>query len=462
MLNRVVDLSIKTLAEAYVAGTYTPTQMVHDLYQKITDHGDANIWTSLIPKEQALAAAKALQAEHLPGSLPLYGIPFGVKDNIDVAGVNTSCSCEGYRRLLVETAEVVQSALDAGAILIGKNSLDQFATGLSGTRVLNGHCLNPFDHDVIPGGSSSGSGVAVASGLISFAIGTDTGGSGRIPAAMNNVVGIKPSLGSLSDHGVVHNSRFLDTPSVFAQTVADGRRVFEALIDPSQPFFQRQGGPVGSHLAKREIEPFVFATPMSEQLEFFGDEYSPTEYAKAIEVLISIGGIHQPIDCSWLDEASRIPFDTGLLAERHFNYGEIIDDCGDNVHPALVQTLKKAAAYTSNDVIQAVYSLKDLRRDVYKRLAGIDLLVTPTVAHSFKCSEIKASPVTNNHKVGHYTYFVSPLDLCAVAAPVSIKQDGVPFGISIIGFSGKDSFVMSVAQEFTSALNLPPGIDAKS
>ncbi len=455
----VQDFSLTTLSKRYQAQTLSPVDMVVDLFAAIRRCPDDAIWTTLLDEATCLAAARSLQNRPGAKDLPLYGIPFSVKDNIDVAGINTGCSCEGYRRMPTTTATAVKQALDAGAILIGKNSLDQFATGLSGTRVLQPHCINPFNPDVIPGGSSSGSGVAVALGLVSFSIGTDTGGSGRIPAAMNNVVGIKPTLGTLSDQGVVHNSRFLDTISIFAQTVFDGQWIYQALLDPTAMVNRLNAGQAVRSTSEAS---FVFGIPAPQQLEFYGDTCAEQAFTDAIKTLQDIGGEHRTIDFSSFEEAGTLPFDSGLLSERHFNFGEIAQTCPEAVHPALLDTLEKAAGYSRDDLIKAIYRMKDVRTEAHRKLDGLDCLVVPTVAKSFKCSELLESPVKNNHKVGHYTYFVNPMDLCAVAVPATIKSDGVPFGITLVGRPGNDMAIQRLATRFQAAVGLQPGIDAKS
>lgn len=455
-MSTVQNLSLNTLHERYRRGDYSPAEMIKDVFASIRKCSDNHIWTTLLDESACLAAAAALEKRQGAAQLPLFGIPFSVKDNIDTAGINTSCSCTAFQRMPGENAAIVQQAIDAGAILIGKNSLDQFATGLSGTRVVQPHCTNPFDQAVIPGGSSSGSGVAVARGLVTFAIGTDTGGSGRIPAAMNNIVGIKPTLGTLSDHGVVHNSRFLDTTSVFAQTVAEGQLIFETLLDPSSTVNRlNRDRPASS-------KQFNFCVPDLKQLDFFGDKQSEDAFSSAISTLQSIGGAGHTIDLQVFAEARSMPFDSGLLAERYFNYGDVLASGDEALHPALKSTLQKAADYSRDDLISALYRMKDLRASAQKQLSGMDCLVLPTVARSFTCEEIRQDPITNNHKIGHYTYFVNPLDLCAVAVPAAIKPDGVPFGISLIGLPGTDAVVQSIATRFQHAEKLKPGIDAIS
>lgn len=458
----VHDFSLTALSQQYREKTLSPVDMVTELYATIRRCSDTAIWTTLLDEATCLAAAQALQNQPGATGLPLYGIPFSVKDNVDVAGINTGCSCIGYERMPTTTATTVQKALDAGAILIGKNSLDQFATGLSGTRVMQPHCLNPFDPDVIPGGSSSGSGVAVARGLVSFSIGTDTGGSGRIPAAMNNVVGIKPTLGTLSDQGVVHNSRFLDTLSVFSQTVTEGQWIYRALLDPAATVNRLNASETEQTNSPTDPTRFVFGTPDSRQLEFYGDTDAEKAFDDAVETLQAMGGEHRPIDFTPFADAGTLPFDSGLLAERHFNFGEIAQTCPDAVHPALLSTLEKAAGYSRDDLIRAIYQMKDVRAEAHRHLEGLDCLVVPTVAKSFTCNELRESPVTNNHKVGHYTYFVNPMNLCAVAVPATIKPDGVPFGITLVGRPGNDTAIQELATRFQTRVGLPPGTDARS
>ena len=228
-------LDFKTLREQFRSGEVKPIDVVEEVFRRIDERGEDHVWISLLPRDEVRARAIALgDCADKINSLPLYGLTFGIKDNVDVQGISTTCGCPGYSTVPARSAVAVQRAIDAGAVFIGKQSLDQFATGLNGTRTLGGHCKNTVDPTLIPGGSSSGSGVAVAAGLVSFSLGSDTGGSGRVPAAMNNIVGLRPSMGLVSADGMVVNNRAFDCIPIFTLHVDDALAVLGVIADDEQ------------------------------------------------------------------------------------------------------------------------------------------------------------------------------------------------------------------------------------
>src|SRR5690349_2326944 len=309
-----LDLTLTTLRGLYEARRLTPTQLVESLIAVRNTFDDHHIWISQVSDEELRARARQLETFE-PGSLPLYGIPFASKDNIDFAGLPTTAACPAFAYRPGSSAPVVQALLDAGAIAIGKTNLDQFATGLVGTRSPHGACRNAFDPQFISGGSSSGSAVAVALGLASFALGTDTAGSGRIPAAFNNLIGYKPTLGLLSMRGVVPACRTLDTVSVFALTAEDAERVGKVAArfdagDPwsrPMPLAERRGWGTGS---------FSFAVPREAQLEFFGNDAYAGLFRGAIARLESLGGVAREVDVAPLLETARLLYEGPWVAER--------------------------------------------------------------------------------------------------------------------------------------------------
>lgn len=457
-----IGFDISKLQDGFARGLWTPEYVVREVYRRIDALGENHAWTELVSREAALAAARRLQARHEGAALPpLYGIPFSVKDNIDVAGLRTTCGCEGFDRLPEVSATSVRKALDAGAILIGKNTLDQFATGLNGTRTMGGHCRNVFDPRYVSGGSSSGSGVAVASGVVSFALGTDTGGSGRIPAAMNNIVGVKPTLGLVSGTGLVYNNRYFDCVPVFARTVEDGYRVLEVIrgYDETDAFSREDADAIA--LAPEPIDRFIFGIPSDEHLRFFGDELAREAWHQALEAMEAIGGTSVKIDFSILIEAGRLPFDSGLLAERAVSYGEVVGSRPETVHPAVAAMIRKALAYSGTESFDAVYTMVALRRRVKTLFRGIDVLVTPTVGRAYTCEEVQADPIGANNDIGYYTYPVSPLDLCALAVPAAMRADGLPFGVSLVGLPGRDRVLRALGARFQARVGLLPGIEQR-
>ena len=289
----VRSLDLTALRSAYVDGTLTPTALVEELLGRVEAHADPAVWIHLLSRAELMAHAKRVEARGLAAQ-PLYGVPFAIKDNIDLAGAPTTAACPEFAYTPNESAFVVQRLLEAGAIPIGKTNLDQFATGLAGVRSPYGVPRNPFHPEMIPGGSSSGSAVAVAAGLVSFSLGTDTAGSGRVPASFNNLVGLKPTRGWLSIAGVVPACRSLDCVSVFGLTVEDATTVARLAggYDPADPF-ARERPPQAT--ADRS---FRFGIPRADQLEWFGDPQSPVLFADAVRQLEALGGTRVAIDFS--------------------------------------------------------------------------------------------------------------------------------------------------------------------
>ena len=284
-----LSFDFRSLDAAYVSRACTPSQVVEEVYRRIAARGEDHVWTHVIPRDAALAHAKTLEAGAREArALPLYGLPFCVKDNIHVSGLPTTAGCSAYSHTPKETAAVVEKALAAGAILIGKNTMDQFATGLVGIRSPSGHCVNAFDDRYIPGGSSSGSAVAVACGLVSFSFGTDTGGSGRVPGALNNVVGLKPSVGLVSNRGLVYCNRTFDCVPIFALTCEYAWEALQAIrgYDPADPYSRADID--ATMQATQAPRAFRFAIPSAEQLDFFGDEEAERAFERALDALRSI------------------------------------------------------------------------------------------------------------------------------------------------------------------------------
>jgi len=465
MSTAVRDFSPIQLLNKYRVGMTRPTEVVSEVLRRIGDYQNKNpdVWTAILPESEIYAIARELENHSDPGALPLYGLPFSIKDNIDLHGFPTTCSHPVYKRSPERSATVVEEALRAGAIPIGKNSLDQFATGLSGMRSAKTPCFNAIRRDLVPGGSSSGSAIAVAAGLVSFGFGTDTGGSGRIPAAMNNVVGIKPTHGALSDQGLVHNSRFLDTVSILSADAVGGGYVYETLLS-------RASGARNVAMARPEEESwqhlwqvgrgFEFFIPDSAHLEFFGDEAAKVAYGDALQILRTMGGRSEEIDFQIFRDASVLPLRSGLVAERDFNFGGIVDKEQESTHPAILHTLESAKGFGIRDYLSALYSMLDLRQMIWKILQRQKFLVVPTVPKAFTRSELMEEPITRNYSLGYYSYFANSLDLPAVAVPVSLRPDGAPAGITIVGLPGQDLLLIDMARRFGYYAGIAPGVDA--
>lgn len=432
-----LSLDFTRLRHAYAHQGLTPMALIDEVYRRIAQRGEDHVWLHLEPREQALRRAAELHRRRIAGEdLPLYGLPYGVKDNIDVAGMPTTSACTGFRYIATEDAAVVERLRAAGAVLIGKQNMDQFATGLVGVRNLGGSCRNAFDPDYIPGGSSSGSAVAVAAGLVAFSIGSDTGGSGRIPAACNNIVGLKPTPGLVSTHGFVYCNRSFDVAPVFALTVNDAYQVLEVLAGSDSRDLYSVDHPLAT--ADESLGSFRFAIVSDEQLEFFGDEQARRQFQRTVALMTDMGGTPHPIDFGAFLEAGRMLFDSPLLAERWLTYADTLARVPETVHPAVRSALEKAAQYDAAQTFATLHRLRALRREAHQLLRNFDALLVPTYARLPTCSEVEADPLQVNTRMGYYTYFANPLHLSAVSVPVGLRDDGLPFGVSLLGLPFHD------------------------
>src|SRR5688572_12126594 len=424
----------------------------------IFDHIEAEglnpVWIALAVRDAVLQRARDIDA-----ALPLAGVPFAVKDNIDVAGMPTTAGCPAYSYAPARTATVVQRLLDAGAILIGKTNLDQFATGLVGVRSPYGACASVFDERYISGGSSSGSAVAVAKGLAAFALGTDTAGSGRVPAAFNNLVGLKPTRGLLSTAGVVPACRSLDCVSIFAADAALAERVWRVAqgFDAADPFSRTQAS--GADAAPWLPGPFRFGVPRDEDLEFFGDPDSPALYKAAIARLEAVGGISVTVDFAPFREAAALLYSGPWVAERYAAVGEFVDAHPDQVHPVVAQIVRGAASRSAADAYRGLYELEALKRAAAAQWAGIDVLLLPTAGTIYTKEAVEADPIQLNSNLGYYTNFVNLMDLAAVAMPAGFRRDGLPFGVSLIGPAFSDAALLALASRFAD-MAAPAGVEA--
>ena len=442
--NAAQSLTLADLGAAYRERRTTPSAVVEELLARIAAHADHGIWITLLPRERVLGAAELLAARN-PASLPLYGVPFAIKDNIDLAHVATTAACEAFAYTPPHSATVVQRLIDAGAIPIGKTNLDQFATGLVGTRSPYGVCRNSFDPQYISGGSSSGSAVAVALGLVSFALGTDTAGSGRVPAAFNNLIGLKPTCGRLSSHGVVPACRTLDSVSVLALTAEDAAlicRIAEG-FDVHDPYSRRAAQP--ARLAEFEHGPFRFGVPGPEQLQFFGNDDYARLFAGAVAQLERLGGQSVAIDFAPFLETAQLLYQGPWVAERYVVIEPLLKSNPDAVLPVTRQIIGGGAAPSAADAFRAQYRLQELRRVTEQAWQQIDVLLTPTAATTYRIAEVQADPVRLNTQLGIYTNFVNLLDLAAVAVPAGFTGAGLPFGVTLVAPAWSDYLLLRLA-----------------
>ncbi|MGE0591574.1 MAG: allophanate hydrolase [Vicinamibacterales bacterium] len=435
-------LSIHALRRDYAAGRRTPADVLEAIFARIDTAAPGPVWITLADREAALRRARTVDV-----ALPLGGVPFAVKDNIDVAGLPTTAACPSFAYEAARSATVVQRLLDAGAVLVGKTNLDQFATGLVGVRSPYGACENTVDARYISGGSSSGSAVAVAQGLCAFALGTDTAGSGRVPAAFNNLVGLKPTRGLLSTSGVVPACRSLDCVSVFTGTVVDATAVLDVAegFDATDPYSRVAA--VGEGAAPWLGSSFRFGVPAEHDLEWFGDADTPALFASAIARLESLGGTCVRIDFTPFREAAALLYAGPWVAERYAAVGAFLETSPPDAHPVVAAIIRQATRYSAVDAFRAAYRLQALRLDAAAQWTHMDVLLLPTAGTIYTRAEVADDPVGLNANLGYYTNFVNLLDLSAVAVPAGVRPDGLPFGISLIAPAFSDRALLMLAAQ---------------
>jgi len=435
------------LAKAYRDGTRTPADVVEEVFARIAARGDDGVWIALASRERVLEEALALGKRRAAGApLPLFGLPFAVKDNIDVAGLPTTAACPAFAYRPSAHAHVVARLIAAGALVIGKTNLDQFATGLVGVRSPYGIPRNPFDDRFIVGGSSSGSAVSVAVGEVSFALGTDTAGSGRVPAAFNNIVGLKPSRGLLSTSGVVPACRSLDCVSVFALTVEDAVAVADVARGhdaedpaswPEADVFRFQPGACPPR--------FRFGVPAGAALEFFGDARAADLFARALADLEAMGGQRVDVDFAPFREAGGLLYDGPFVAERLEAAGATLTANSSALIDPVRQIMEGATRFDARAAFAAQHRLAALRRRAAALLAPVDFLLVPTTPTIYPIADVQAEPLRLNAVLGTYANFVNLLDLAGCAVPLGFRTDGLPAGATLIAPWGRDAALASFA-----------------
>src|SRR5258707_763178 len=449
-----VTETVTAIVAAHRAGTASPAQTVARSFARIRDHDDPAIFISLRDEKEAIAEAEALSAKDA-AQLPLFGVPVAVKDNIDVAGLPTTAGCPAFSYVPSHDATCVARLRAAGAILIGKTNLDQFATGLVGVRSPYGIPKNPVRADLIPGGSSSGSAVAVAAGLVPLALGTDTAGSGRVPAMLNKIVGLKPSLGLISTAGVVPACRTLDCVSVFSLTVDDAMTALSAMAGPdgADPFSRNRP------LAAMDAFPsqLRLGVPRNGQLIFFGDKASEKAYGEALARWTALGATFVEFDLEPLYETARLLYEGPWVAERYLVIRNLLASSPDAIHPITREITAAGARLTAADTFAALYRLQALRRIAERAFANIDALVLPTRPTVYSTAQVLANPVELNSRLGTYTNFVNLLDLCGLALPAAMRPGGIPFGITLLAPAGHDAQLASIGRVFHANTELKMG-----
>ena len=447
-----IDLDIARLHKFYAEGG-APAEVVAEVYAGIGAAGDPGIFITLVDTASAQAAAKALPPFD-PVAFPLWGVPFAVKDNIDVAGMPTTAACPDYAYVPAESAAVVQCLLDAGALLIGKTNLDQFATGLVGVRTPYPVPKNACDPALVPGGSSSGSAVAVARGLVTFALGTDTAGSGRVPAALNNIVGLKPSRGALSVRGVVPACLTLDCVSIFAATTDDAWRVMQVAgaPDPADPWSRAFS--FGQPVAPPSVR---FGVPDSVSL-VLGSPEAEDAYEAALGLL---PGRPVEVDLAPFFAAAALLYEGAWVAERYAAIRDFITARPESLHPVTRKIIEGATRLSAADAFDGIYrlaALANVTRDVWK---AIDVLVVPSIPDVCTLDDVADDPIGANSRLGTYTNFVNLLDLCAFAVPGPYRADGRPAGVTLIAPAGRDALLAAIAEDLHAKAGMPLGATQK-
>ena len=437
-----MNVSISKLRSDYLSGVLTPTQLVKQLDAEIGHANSHNVWIRRLTLDEMLVYVKNLEGKDI-NNLPLYGIPFAIKDNIDLAGVPTTAACPDFSFTPEKSATVVQKLIDAGAIPLGKTNLDQFATGLVGTRSPYGACQNSINPEYISGGSSAGSAVSVALNMASFSLGTDTAGSGRIPAAFNNLIGLKPSLGLLSTMGVLPACRTLDCVSIFTKNVADANTVLQVVQGfDIEDDYSRQAPTTETKISNS----FVFGVPKQSQLAFFGNSQAPQLFQDATKKLEKIGGKVIQIDFEPFIETAQLLYEGPWVAERYAAIKDFFDTKPEAIFPTTHKIISNAAKFSAADTYKAMYKLKALQRKATAFLDDIDVLVTPTAGTVYTIAEVEADPVQTNTNLGYYTNFMNLLDLAAIAVPAGFYENGIGFGITISAPAFSDEALLNLAQ----------------
>jgi allophanate hydrolase len=456
-MNRGIKLDLGSLRELYKSGVASPADVIASIYDRLSAQPVDPVWISVVPREKSLMRARKLERDPVAPARPLYGVPFAIKDNIDLACLPTTAACPAYAYPPARSAPVVQALVDAGAIPIGKTNMDQFATGLVGTRSPHGACSSVFDARYISGGSSSGSAVAVASGLASFALGTDTAGSGRVPAAFNGLVGLKPTRGVLSTQGVVPACRTLDCVSILSWTCDDAHTVWNTArgFDADDSFSRLPGA--GGEAAPWLAGGFRFGVPPASQLEFFGDEAAAELYAQAVERMEALGGRKVEIDFGIFRAAADLLYAGPWVAERYAAIRHFVEAHGDEMNPVVRGIIEGARRYSAVDAFEAEYKLRDLRRAAEGQWENMDVLLLPTTGTIYSHEAVAKAPVQLNTNLGYYTNFVNLLDLAAVAVPAGLRANGLPFGVSLIGPAFTEQALLCLADRFHRAQSPVPG-----
>lgn len=454
------SLSLTDLRGQYLNGSLTPRDVFATIGERIEQYREHNIWIHTLTATELEPYFLQLEQADI-NALPLYGIPFAIKDNIDLAGVPTTAACPEFSYIPERSAFVVQRLIDAGAIPVGKSNLDQFATGLVGVRSPYGACKNSFDPSMVSGGSSAGSAVSVALGMASFSLGTDTAGSGRVPACFNNLVGVKPSIGLLSASGMLPACRSLDCITIFALhcddantllAVAEGEDATDAYsrVNP----FANQSRHYGTWQGMLRI-----GVLPADQLAFFGHSDYQASYEQTITALKEQGVEIVEVDFAPFIEAARLLYEGPWVAERYIATTPMIQDNPEAMLPVIQTIIGGGAKSSAVDAFQAQYRLKALRKAATSVLASVDCLLSPTAGRPYRIDAVNADPIKLNSNLGYYTNYMNLFDLAGVAVPTGFTASGFPFGVTLIGEAFTDRRLLSIANRIQQYFHLPLGKD---
>lgn len=456
-MTRFARLSATQIAQGVNAGTTTALAVMEETLARLAayDAHQPQVWISRASPAALRAAAAAIDARVAAGeNLPLAGVPYAAKDNIDVLGLETTAACPAFGYRPERSASVIDRLEAAGAICVGKTNLDQFATGLVGTRSPYGIPRNAYNRDYVSGGSSSGSAVATAAGLVAFGLGTDTAGSGRVPAAFNHLVGLKPSKGRWSTRGLVPACRTLDCITVFTDALADAEAVDAVLAGfDAEDAYSR--APNNVPLGGKRI-----GVPRRDQRQFFGDVQAEYLYERALGVLAGEGTIVE-IDIAPLLEAARLLYGGPWVAERTAAVASLLESNPLAIDPVVREVIAPGSTMLATELWNGIYRLAELARVAETMWRQVDVLAFPTTGTTYRVAELLEAPVALNSNLGFYTNFVNLLDMSAIAVPAGARSNATGFGITLIGPAHSDRALIALAGDYLAAAELapPPPLD---
>jgi len=450
-----IDLRLDILSAAYARGDLTPRTLIPRLRAAaLALDPEFHLFIHVLSETELEPYLSALD-DCSPADLPLYGVPFAIKDNIDLAGVPTTAACPAYAYTPERSATLVERLIALGAVPLGKTNLDQFATGLNGTRSPYGACRNSVHPDYPSGGSSAGSALAVALGVASFALGTDTAGSGRVPAALNNLVGLKATKGLLSTAGVVPACRTLDCTTFFTATAAEASRLLALTAQLDEHDAYSRANPMWNDADAFGTPRAGFRFGVPRHLEFLGCPESPALFERTVEYLRSLGGEPVEIDFDRFLEAARLLYEGPWVAERYSVAGELIEQQPDAVLPVIRDVLRAAPQATAVDAFRAQYRLQAIKAECDPVLDGLDCVLTPAYPRPVTLIELAQDPVRRNADLGWYTNFMNLLDYAAVAVPAGTMANGLPWGVTLFGRAFTDQWLLGLADALQRAHALP-------